>query len=157
MAGWLIEREFFGLTAKSAHVGNILLHVFNAVLVFFLLRKIGDMLARSRQIPPLVLSGGASAGALIWAVHPLRVEVVAWASGRMYCQAAFFLLIALITYLRACGAEIRPGSARWVARRLRAGFWCVVIDVPDWNHAAAAAARTRWMGAGAFSERRCSL
>lgn len=110
---WAIDYELFGLTAKSAHVGNILLHVVNALLVFALLRRV---LERWRAAPApgawwVELAAGI--GALAWAWHPLRVEVVAWASGRIYCQAACFVLLATLMYLSGGYAAAAPSRRRW--------------------------------------------
>ena len=107
--GWAIEHQVFGLTAVSAHVGNILFHAINAVLVFLL---VGRIAARRGGEDARFGVAVALVAALIWALHPLRVEVVAWASGRMYAQGACFALLGLLAYLRA--AEIAPGGpGRW--------------------------------------------
>ena len=138
--GWSIDHQLFGLTPASAHVGNILLHAFNAVLVFLLLKQVlvarhGNTRAEGRMVSPgaAAQAGGAegmsfgghgksaslclaAVGALIWALHPMRVEVVGWASGRMYCQAGFFLLLAALAYFRAARCEARRGAhAVWIS------------------------------------------
>jgi len=43
----------------------------------------------------------AAAGALAWSLHPLRVEVVAWANGRGHGQAVLLALVALLLHARA--------------------------------------------------------
>ena len=99
----------------SAHVGNVLLHALNAVLVFLLLQAViaawhGSENATKRTVPLAAFS------ALIWALHPMRVEVVGWASGRMYCQAGVFLLLAGLAYFRAAAcASRRSAHAFWIA------------------------------------------
>jgi tetratricopeptide (TPR) repeat protein len=114
--GWSLDHQFFGLTPVSAHVGNILFHALNAVLVFLLLKRVlasrGVSRAGRSEPGSLVVAG---AGALIWALHPMRAEVVGWASGRMYCQAGFFLLLAGLAYFRAaeCGTQ-RMAHAVWI-------------------------------------------
>jgi tetratricopeptide (TPR) repeat protein len=40
-------------------------------------------------------------GALLWALHPLRVEAVTWANSRIHEQALLFGLASLLCYLRA--------------------------------------------------------
>src|SRR5208283_2308739 len=55
---------------------------------------------------------GAFAAALLFAVHPLRVESVAWVSERKDVLCAFFFLGSLITYLKyACAENFR--EKRW--------------------------------------------
>jgi protein O-mannosyl-transferase len=108
---WALEYRWFGLTAHSSHVGNILFHAANGVLVFFAVRALLTAGAvPDRHNRPITLA--AAVGALFWALHPLRVEVVAWASGRIYCQAIGFLLLALLSYLHAVRSPHRP---RWLA------------------------------------------
>ena len=116
--GWNVDHDLFGLTARSAHLGNVLFHLLNTGLVFFVI-KAGLRFWReggndAGRCPSTV---AATLGALIWALHPLRVEVVAWASGRIYAQAACFLLTSLWCYLKS--TESAPGSAP--ARRFQWG------------------------------------
>ena len=118
--GWNVDHDLFGLTARSAHLGNVLFHLLNTGLVFFVIKaglrfwRVGGNAADSW--PSTV---AATFGALVWALHPLRAEVVAWASGRIYAQSACFVLIALWCYLKS--TEAAPGSAP--ARRFQ---WCSV-------------------------------
>ena len=97
--GWLafaVDYRFFGPGPRSYHVLNLALHSADSALVFLLVLKLMRMLPECRpwaQGRLAILA--AAAGALVWAVHPLRVETVSWASGR-YCQAAFFLLLSFL-------------------------------------------------------------
>lgn len=73
------------------HLHNVLLHAANAALLFILLVQIGR--GRLDPIWPLALT-------LLWAVHPLRTEVVCWVSERKELLSVFFLLLTLILYFR---------------------------------------------------------
>jgi protein O-mannosyl-transferase len=112
--GWLglgIKHELSGLNPSAFHLGNALLHSVNAILLFFLIRRL-LLLGLRRQSDtgetPAVLYSSA-AGAVLWAINPLRVEPVAWASGHLYLQAAFFLLVSLLCYLRSDAAPAGTG------------------------------------------------
>jgi Flp pilus assembly protein TadD len=114
--GWNIEYDLFGLTPRSAHLGNVLFHLLNTILVFLVIKAaLRIWLARETTADGWPATAAAVLGALFWALHPLRVEVVAWASGRIYAQAACFILLSLWCYLRS--VESPPGSA--CARRFR--------------------------------------
>jgi Flp pilus assembly protein TadD len=77
-----------GLDPFGFHLGNLLLHAANAVLVFALLKR-------------LIRSGYcAYIGAMIFAVHPLHTEAVVWIAGRKDLLSTLFYLLTLITYLR---------------------------------------------------------
>ncbi len=116
--GWNIEHDLFGLTPYSAHLGNILFHLLNTALLFFITKAaIRIWLSRENAPTPLATNLAAAFGALVWALHPLRAEVVAWASGRIYGQAVSFLLISAWCFLRSL--ESTPESA--AARRFRWG------------------------------------
>src|SRR4051812_24752219 len=99
--GWAIQYQLFGMHPWSWHFGNIVLHSLNAALVFLLIQKLVQSSLPKDHAVPEQLPWCAALGALIWAVHPLRVEAVAWASGRIYDQALTFLLISVLCYLRA--------------------------------------------------------
>lgn len=77
-----------GLHPAGYHATNILLHGVNAVLVFLLLRRLCGN------------SWSATFGALLFSLHPLRVESVVWATERKDVLFALFYLLALLAYLR---------------------------------------------------------
>lgn len=85
------------------HLTNLLLHVGSAVLVVLIIAT---------------ATGSWQAGAilgLLFALHPLNVEAVAWISQRKGMLAAFFSLLAILAHLR----RVRPGRRRfWFALEL---------------------------------------
>jgi protein O-mannosyl-transferase len=80
--------QVFGLNPWGYHLINLLLHALNAALVFALLQQMTG--ARWR---------GLWVGAF-FAVHPLRVESVAWVVARKDVLSGFFGLLALMAYAR---------------------------------------------------------
>lgn len=124
---WLsyaIQYSIWGLDPVPLHVGNILLHALNAALVYFVARRL-IVAALGREEPARDLSGawlelGAAAAALLFAVHPLRVESVAWITERRDVLSTAFLLGSALAYLRAfphrsVGTESRAWYAASVA------------------------------------------
>jgi len=83
-----VEHHFFGFSPFVYHLNNLLLHLANVFLVFFLARRLGFSDAAG-----LIAS-------LIFAVHPMHVESVAWATERKDVLYSFFYLLALISYIR---------------------------------------------------------
>ena len=83
---YMIEYSIFGANPVVFHATNLILHLANALLVFVILRKLLDERA-------------AFLCALLFSVHPLQVEAVAWASGRKDLLAGFFFLLSLYSYL----------------------------------------------------------
>lgn len=75
------------------HAASILVHAINALLVFGLLRRL------------VANPWPAAAGALLFALHPVQVETVAWASGMKDLLCGMFSLIAIGQYLRAVQAD----------------------------------------------------
>jgi tetratricopeptide (TPR) repeat protein len=81
-----IEYSIFGLNPKPYHTLNLLLHLANTVLVYFFIWRF------SRK------KGLALASALLFALHPMHVESVAWLSERKDLLYAFFFLLSLLSY-----------------------------------------------------------
>jgi hypothetical protein len=77
------------LSPTSYHVTNMLLHGCNAVLAFFFIYTLNR-----KRLWPALISG------LLFAVHPMHVESVAWISERKDVLYVFFFLAGLIAYLR---------------------------------------------------------
>jgi Tfp pilus assembly protein PilF len=82
----MIDVQLFGVNPRGHHVTSVLLHAFNVVLLFFILRKATGCLIRSAVVAGL------------FAVHPLNVECVAWVAERKSVLSMFFLLLALMAY-----------------------------------------------------------
>ena len=93
---WIAERSIFGLSPQVLHLNNAILHSINAVLVFVLSRRLLPMMWKG--LNPVMPA--AALCALAWALHPFRIESVAWAVERKDVLFAFFYLLACISYLR---------------------------------------------------------
>jgi len=103
----------WGMAPMGYHLTSLIFHIVNAVLVYFLgFRLLG--LGLKHAAPSLSsLRIGAGFSALLFALHPLRVEAVAWASGRENVVAGLFLLLTMICYLRAIGYSAADSSRYW--------------------------------------------
>src|SRR3989344_8562337 len=82
-----IEHAMFGLNPVVFHLTNLILHVANAVLVFWIL----FVLSQKRRI--------AFLGAMLFALHPIRTEAVVWAAARKDVLSAFFFLGSFLPFL----------------------------------------------------------
>ncbi len=97
----------WGMNPRGYHLSNLVLHAANAVLVFLLARRL--LLLSNRREPVVgspAIDVGAGVAALLFAIHPLRVESVAWVTDRNDLLSATFLLISVLSYLRY--ADPRP-------------------------------------------------
>jgi tetratricopeptide (TPR) repeat protein len=94
----LLDVTLFGLNPAGHHAVSLLLHVLAALLLFGALRC-----ATGRLWPPAL-------AAALFALHPLHVESVAWASERTDVLSAVFWFAALWAYV--CYAR-RPGLLRY--------------------------------------------
>ena len=81
-----IERSLWGLNPAGYHWTNILLHLGNALLVWWILARL--------KIP------GAWLAAAVFALHPIQVESVAWISELKNVLMGFFFLLTLLVWTR---------------------------------------------------------
>lgn len=86
---FIVDKYAWGLEESFMHLENLVLHLCNALLVFASVR----MLFRAWKIDPGPWS--PLAAALIFALHPINTEAVAWVSGRTDLLACFFVLLSL--------------------------------------------------------------
>jgi protein O-mannosyl-transferase len=78
------------LNPHPFHIANIVLHLLNTLLAFAILRRL-----------TLGANGPSLVGALLFALHPVQVESVAWVSELRGLLCSFFCLAAICLYLRA--------------------------------------------------------
>jgi protein O-mannosyl-transferase len=80
--------QLFGLNAGPMHLENVFFHCANSILLLLLLNFMTGAFWRSALV------------AALFALHPLRVESVAWISERKDVLGGFFFLLTLIFYER---------------------------------------------------------
>src|SRR5678816_2126496 len=99
------------------HLLNLILHAMNAVTFYFVARR---LIAAARDggrqdgHGHTAAAWGAGVAALVFALHPLRVESVAWITERRDVLSGFFFLTAVLAYLKAVEARDRPAPP-WIA------------------------------------------
>jgi Flp pilus assembly protein TadD len=84
----MLDAEMFGKGPFGPHLTNLLLHAANTALLFLLLRRLTAATWRSAVV------------AVLFALHPLHVESVAWVSERKDVLSTFFGLLSLWAYAR---------------------------------------------------------
>ena len=82
----MLDVQLFGLNAGRHHLTNLLFHVANVLLLFFVLHRMTNAFWRSAFV------------AALFALHPLHVESVAWVSERKDVLSTLFLMLTLIAY-----------------------------------------------------------
>lgn len=108
MGSLMLGAWLFGPEVSVIKAGNLLLHLANGVLVFFLLlaftrRQTGAKISWSGR-PWLAWSGAA-----IWLLHPLLVSTVLYSIQRMAILSTFFMLLALVAF----AYERHSSQLRW--------------------------------------------
>lgn len=95
----LFDVQFFGMDSGWHHLVNVVIHALSVLLLFaFLFRA-----TRDRWASAFV--------ALIFALHPLHVESVAWVSERKDVLSGFFWMLSLWAYVRYTE---KPGRVRYL-------------------------------------------
>ena len=136
---WAAVKSGFGLSATAFHTANIVAHLIAVLLVWTLARRV---LARAvAGASAAALDGGATAAALLYGVHPLRVEVVAWISALPYAVALAFALTSVLVWLggsssadpsRRVWAALLLYAASLLARPIALGLPVVLVVLDLW-------------------------
>ncbi len=98
----MLDCQLFGLAPGAHLMVNVAIHALNALFLFLIIFRITG--ARYR----------AAAVALLFAVHPLNVESVAWLAERKQVLSTLFFMIALYSYVR-------------YSEKKKVGFYCLVF------------------------------
>jgi tetratricopeptide (TPR) repeat protein len=84
----MLDCQLYGLAPAGHHLTNVLLHATVAILLFLVLREMTGALWRSAFV------------AVVFAIHPLRVESVAWVSERKDVLHGVFFMLTIWAYVR---------------------------------------------------------
>src|SRR5207249_2055584 len=110
-----LDYLLWGMLPLGYHLTSLLLHAANAVVFFFVVRRILTRALRSPSERGHALAVSAGFAALVFAIHPLRVESVAWVTERRDVLSGLFYLLTILEYLRACEPEKRGRWWYWLS------------------------------------------
>ncbi|MGA2690602.1 MAG: tetratricopeptide repeat protein [Candidatus Korobacteraceae bacterium] len=96
-----LDTSLFDLNPAGPHDVNVLFHIVNVLLLFWMLQRATGFVGRSWMV------------AALFALHPVNVETVAWIAERKNLLSMFFLLLTLAAY-------------RWYARKPQLSRYLVV-------------------------------
>ncbi|MBW2538391.1 MAG: tetratricopeptide repeat protein, partial [Deltaproteobacteria bacterium] len=95
----MLDIQLYGLNPGSHHLTNVLFHIANTLLLFLILTRMTGALWQSAFV------------AVLFALHPLHVESVAWISERKDVLSTFFWMLTMWSYIRY--VEL-PGVKRYL-------------------------------------------
>src|SRR6202008_4430854 len=84
----MLDCQLWGVHAGGHHLTNVVLHTIAVVLLFLVLKQMTGGIWQSAFV------------AALFAIHPLRVESVAWISERKDVLSAVFFMLILGAYVR---------------------------------------------------------
>jgi tetratricopeptide (TPR) repeat protein len=106
------DHLLWGLDPRGYHLTSLLLHALNAALACRLFDRLLESAAPDRDVR--FRRAAAFLAALLYAVHPLRTESIAWATERRDVLSTAFYLLAVLTYRPAdasSGGAVRRGAS----------------------------------------------
>src|SRR5947209_1468957 len=120
-----LDYLLWGMNPVGYHLTSLLLHAANAVVFFFLVRRILTLALPGPAERGHAVPVAAGFAALVFAIHPLRVESVAWVTERRDVLSGLFYLVTILMYLWACEGEKRGRRWYWLAV---ATFVCALLS-----------------------------
>jgi Flp pilus assembly protein TadD len=107
-----VNYKFNGLNVVGYHVVNLLLHILNGFLIYFIMDSIFNNFTSGnsakdkssvlfKAIPPAV--------ALLFVIHPIQTHAVTYITSRFVLMGSFFFLLSLLLYIRS----VHSGSSAW--------------------------------------------
>ena len=84
---YMLDYELFGLNPAGYHMVNLLFHIANTLLLFFIFHRMTKAIWQSAFV------------AAVFALHPLHVESVAWVAERKDVLSTFFWMLTMGAYI----------------------------------------------------------
>ena len=127
-----------GLEPFGYHLGNLVLHIANAVMVCSIFPLLIN--PRSRSGEPRLSATAAFLAALLFAVHPLHTESVVWAAARKDVLSTFFFLWTVLFYLQSRGDQNMRKKYWWsvvafalaLLSKVSVITWPLMLPLMDW-------------------------
>jgi len=94
-----LDWQLFGEKAGGHHWTNLIIHIFNTILLFLLLNTMTGSIWRSAMV------------ASLFAIHPINVESVAWVAERKNLLSTFFCFLTMLFYV---WYVLKPGWKRYL-------------------------------------------
>ena len=116
----MVDCQLFGLDPAGPHLVNVLLHGATGCLLFLLLRSLTGDMWKSAFV------------AAVFALHPLRVESVAWVAERKDVLSGLFFVLTVGAYARYARKPFAPGAYAVVVVLFTLGLMCkpMLVTVP---------------------------
>ena len=117
----MLDCQLYGLKPQGHHVTNLILHLANTLLLFLVLRRTTGAVWRSAFV------------AALFALHPLRVESVAWVAERKDVLSTLFFMLTLwahvkhVSGVRVQGSGPECGFVSRVTRHLSRYYWLALF------------------------------
>lgn len=120
-----LDYAFGKLDPRVYHFHNLLLHVINTVLVFFLSLKILKLVVstKSKDDSSRSCLWTAALTALLFALHPIHAESVAWITERKDLLCGMFFFASLLVYLDYISSDKGKTGKWWLCL----GFFALAL------------------------------
>ena len=92
----MMDVSIFGMKPGMHHLTNVIFHILNSILLLIVLNQMTGALWRSAAV------------AVLFALHPLHVESVAWIAERKDVLSTFFWMLTMLSYYRYVGSRTIP-------------------------------------------------
>lgn len=121
LLSYAMNYHFSQLNPRAYYLTNIIFHILNTLLVFYLMLTIFKAMERNSYEPIKNKSWSAAFCALCFGVHPMHVESVSWVAERKDVLYCFFYFISILAYIRF----VESRKLKWLA-----GVWiCFLLSL----------------------------
>src|SRR5208283_4464302 len=96
----MLDVQLFGLKPRYHHLTNLLFHIANTLLLFFVFNRMTKETWKSAFV------------AALFALHPLHVESVAWVAERKDVLSTFFWMLTIVAYIHYVGLRTEDGRRK---------------------------------------------